>query len=307
VNHRVGIVGLGRISAHHLEALEQFPSVDVVGGVDVNHSRRIVFRGGDIPIYVTLADLLAHDPTSLIIATPTATHHALGRDAMLASDGKIRILVEKPLAATLADVTSLLATDTASSLDVIYHAAHAPEVMWAYGRIARWKGTYGRITAHESLFADPYLTAAGAAEDVYVNSWMDSGINALSVALRFLDLKQPAEALVSAEEESAYSRRVPFDDGGSTGMATFRTTWDMAHPVKYTRLLFESGAELLLDHQAMTGGIGLTDLGGEAFAYASDVPRLVAHYIGAFSSLFISRESVYTTAQTRLLHSLLLG
>lgn len=212
------------------------------------------------------------------------------------------------MAVALDDVMALLDAGTdRTQVSCVYHAAHAPEVVWAVDRASGWVSRFGQITRFEMSFADPYRKLADTVRDrVYVSSWLDSGINALSVALRFVQLLR-TESLVRLDVgDSTFAATVSFASDGHTGTGSISTTWDVDSPAKHSTFWFASGARLDLDHQQVTAQLTTGDSVWESYQYSGDMSRLVAHYDAAFRSLLVAGTGYFEDEATRLLHELLL-
>ncbi len=303
---RVAFAGLGRISRHHLEALEPIAGIDVVGGCDPAPGRRLVFRGAGRPVFASPDELAALAPTTVVVATPTAVHHETCVRILSWPERPARLLVEKPMASSLEQVEELSARSGAlTEISVLYHAAYAPEVLWALARKDEWIAEHGRITGYESSFADPYRDLdPDIREKSHVSSWLDSGINALSVAQRFVSLIGVERLVRAGSGPSVYQAELGFRSGPDTGRLRLRTSWDVPVAAKSSELVLESGAEILLDHQAVTGVVRHRGAVLDSFEYRGDVARLTLHYQGLFRALFLDGERV-SAAESLFLHRLL--
>jgi Oxidoreductase family, NAD-binding Rossmann fold len=304
---RIGIVGLGRISKYHLEALEAIGDGEVVGGVDVDPGRSLIYRQAARPVLRSVEQLAALNPTTVIVATPTASHFETCRDVLSTSRPPRRLFVEKPIAASLAEVEELLAgPPDRTEISAIYHAAHAPEVIWASERAGEWAAAHGPIVEYQASFADPYRDLDREIRNrVYVTSWFDSGINALSVALRFIELREVSHLDRINLDPGVYRARVVYASGGRVCEGTIQTSWDVDAPAKSTAMAFESGACLRLDHQRIRGTLEHDGQVIDSFAYQGHTARLILHYVNAFTSLLVDRSGYCTREQSRLLHRLL--
>lgn len=316
---RLALVGLGKIAETHLRALGALDPavVETIGGLDVNPAREPAYRGRPLPVFRSLDELLAREPTAVVVTTPTTDHYRTCTEILAAPHRPARLIVEKPIAGSLTEVEELLRTadDPGSSanpteLIAIYHAAHAPEVRWAARRLGRWRSEHGDIVGFDATFADPYRDLDRAVRDrVYVNSWFDSGINALSVALRFVHLTRTDRITCLDGRNSVHAAEIRFATGSgpARGRGHVRTSWDVDEPAKVSEFRFADGARLLLDHQDMSGA--LSDGRGrvDTFHETGSSPRLVRHYQDVFASLFIERGGYYSARQSLLLHRLLFG
>lgn len=312
VPSRLVLVGVGAIGAVHLEALSSLAGVDVVAAVDLAPPPEVRFRGKPLTVYSSLHDALhRHEFDRIIVATPTPTHAAVCMalvDQRIAAD----VLVEKPLAANLDDVVHVLqrAAQGGVKLRVLYHAAHGPEVAWAAQLHRRMRHELGPVRRFEAFFADPYVRRTPPRTTALVSSWVDSGVNALSVAAQFVDLRRVSSWRVVADWFSTHEAVVDFDDQGSRGKGLVVTSWHVTEASKSTRLTFDGGAELVLDHTAVSARLlrhgrvlAMTGTDGA-------VPRLVSHYLNLYREVLSPSDgpcSAWKAIDDLGIHRLLLG
>lgn len=104
---RVGIVGCGKVGGLHAAALRAVPEAEYVGAYDAEPARATAFaakHGG--AAFQDLDALLAAGVEVVLIGTP---HPAHAEPAIRAASAGVHVLVEKPLAATVADCDAMLA------------------------------------------------------------------------------------------------------------------------------------------------------------------------------------------------------
>jgi hypothetical protein len=311
------LVGLGAIGATHTRALEATPSADIVAGVDVDGSRTLTFRGADRPVYRSLRAaseaLPVRDPDLVVIATPTGSHAAVcGQAARWFPEA--RLLVEKPAAATLDDARRVLSgLGGRRPVDVAYHTSFAPEVEWGQRALEARRSELGDLVSAEMFFADPYYDDFERAAATLGNSWLDSGINALSVLARFATIVS-RESLrpIGTERQSIFEARLVCQDGGSgdgsrLAPALVVTSWHAADGAKTTRLRYAAGIELLMDHTAVAAYL-LRDGGVEA-AFGADrsIPRRERHYRALYHWCLSEGRPAFPPGVGLRLHELLLG
>jgi predicted dehydrogenase len=103
---RVGVIGVGHLGQHHARLLAAMDGVELVGVVDTkaDRAREIAAK------YNTAAFADASELTGRVdavsVATPTVTHIDI---ALPFVDAGVAVLVEKPIAASLAEADRLLA------------------------------------------------------------------------------------------------------------------------------------------------------------------------------------------------------
>lgn len=302
------LVGLGRIAEVHLEALERFPTVEVVAGVDPDASRRAQFRGSALPVYREVqAGLAGHAVDTVVVASPTTTHLEVC-EAVLGHRTDVELLVEKPLATRLADVRRLLdgAHSTGRRLRVMFHYAYAAEVVWAAERLSALVNRFGPVVDAKAAFYDPYVALPAERTAAYVSSWVDSGINALTVLDRLLGVEAVTTLRQIPATFSTYEASVELTSQRRP-RGVIVTGWDVTDAAKTTLLQFTSGAALLLDHTAVSARV--TDMGEvvDSFAGAGGVPRLVGHYVGLYEAFLSGAEPGPTPDHDLRLHRLLLA
>ena len=102
----VGVIGVGALGQHHGRHLARLDEVHLVGVCDIDASRseRIAAELGTAA-FVETDDLLAR-VEAVTVAVPTYAHAEVGLRALEMS---VPVLMEKPLAATLADADRLIA------------------------------------------------------------------------------------------------------------------------------------------------------------------------------------------------------
>lgn len=116
---RVGVIGVGHLGQHHARLLAAMPGVTLTAVVDTKPGRAAEITGahGGTPMTDPAAALDSVD--AVTIAVPTSAHLDV---ALTFLDRGIPVLVEKPIAASLAEADRLLAA--ASRRGVLCAAGH---------------------------------------------------------------------------------------------------------------------------------------------------------------------------------------
>jgi predicted dehydrogenase len=119
---RYGIVGLGRAGWNiHANALRGRPDARIVAVADPVAKRReeaaVEF---DCATYGTLEELLRHqgEIDVVVIATPSATH---ARDTICALQGGMHVVVEKPMAMTIAEADEMIRAASRAHRKLLVH------------------------------------------------------------------------------------------------------------------------------------------------------------------------------------------
>src|SRR4051812_44325045 len=103
----IALIGCGKVGHIHAQALRQLPDVKLAAVCDAQRERAEAFAatyGGRA--FADVAELLAARPDAVLIATPHPLHAG---PAVQAARAGVHVLVEKPLAASLADCDAMIA------------------------------------------------------------------------------------------------------------------------------------------------------------------------------------------------------
>ncbi|MDQ5841181.1 MAG: Gfo/Idh/MocA family oxidoreductase [Chloroflexota bacterium] len=102
----VGVLGVGALGQHHARHLAGLSDVRLVGVYDVDRARATKIAGELGTIAFTDMDELLAQVEAVTVAVPTPAHAEVGIRALR---GGVPVLMEKPLAATLAEADDLIA------------------------------------------------------------------------------------------------------------------------------------------------------------------------------------------------------
>jgi predicted dehydrogenase len=116
---RVAVIGVGHLGQHHARILSELPGVQLVGVADTKPGRaeEIAAKYGTTP-FTDARDLLGR-VDAVTVAVPTVSHLDV---AMPFIEHRSGVLIEKPLAASLAEADRLL--DAAARGGVVLAAGH---------------------------------------------------------------------------------------------------------------------------------------------------------------------------------------
>lgn len=115
----MGVVGVGALGSHHVRHLAALPGVELVGIVDQNSERAARVAGEAGTRACRDLDDLLDRARAITIAVPTPAHSDLGCQAL---ERGVAVLMEKPLAATLAEADRLVqAAEKAGTLLQVGH------------------------------------------------------------------------------------------------------------------------------------------------------------------------------------------
>jgi predicted dehydrogenase len=302
---RVGIVGLGHAGGLIVDALGCFPNVRIVAGVDPRPGAALV----QLPPGIRLFHSVQEVPASLefdiaVVATPTGTHVDICRELLAREPVPGRILCEKPMGARYQDVTSVLdqAATQSVRLEVLYHYAFAPEVVWMAERWSAIESDHGAVNRLSARFDDPKNELAKAAETL-ISSWADAGINALSVLARFVGLREVRWA--SGGAPAVCHAKVEYDSNDHVDEGSIETSWTAPEVFKATELGLADGTTYTLDHAL--GTVSALDANGSTplYSVARTPPLPSIRYRTMLAAYLEDDDAVFDVALTRRLHRVL--
>ncbi|WP_418316916.1 Gfo/Idh/MocA family protein [Piscinibacter sakaiensis] len=141
---RLGVAGLGRAFTLMLPTFMQDPRIRLVAACDPRDGARAQFaRDFDAPVYQDV-DALARDASveAIYVASPHQFHAQHTRIA--AAHGK-HVLVEKPMAITLAECDAMIADCDAAGVQLIVGHCHSFDAPYARARQIIDGGELGRV------------------------------------------------------------------------------------------------------------------------------------------------------------------
>jgi predicted dehydrogenase len=103
---RIGVIGVGHLGRHHARILAALPGARLVGVVDLIEDRARAAVAGTAAEALTDHRALVDRVDAVTIAVPTADHLAVARPFLEAG---VAVLVEKPMAASVADASAMMA------------------------------------------------------------------------------------------------------------------------------------------------------------------------------------------------------
>jgi predicted dehydrogenase len=151
---RIGVIGVGNMGQHHTRVLSFLKDVEMVGVADIN-----VERGLDtaskyrVRFFEDYRDLFPY-VDAVCIAVPTKLHHEVGMTCLKAG---IHVLVEKPIAASIAEAESLV--NAAAESHCILQVGHIERFNPAFQELSKVLKTE-ELLALEAHRMSPYSNRA---------------------------------------------------------------------------------------------------------------------------------------------------
>jgi D-galactose 1-dehydrogenase len=295
----IGIIGLGHVARHHISALNQSEKYLLIAACDSYPSRFAVFDRSiktftDVDEFLSLSEL-----DVVVVSSPNSLHIEHGIKVM--SAGKW-LLMEKPLAESQADFDKFVKSRDLLSgkCTLALHAAFGVETAWFFDVCDNQSLGAGEISSFAAQFYDPYFSGQSLEKRAISlgGSWMDSGINALSVICRLIDPEQllitdsrMTRVLTSRCTEVQGTVDFRFRQNLRHGFGSIDTNWTIGRDSKITTLsVATADHQIILDHSAQQVILRNGASDRIIFSCENDHPRLTNHYIGVFRDLAIQLE-----------------
>lgn len=255
---RVALVGCGRISRNHFEAIAKVDGLELVSVCDADEQRaREAGEVNGVPWFTELdAMLLAVASDAVVIATPSAMHPAHG---IAAAKAGRHVIAEKPMAITLAAADALVQAcdDNGVKLFVVKQNRLNPPIQLLKRAIDR--GRFGRIymancTVHWTRPQEYYDQAP------WRGTWEFDGGAFMNQASHYVDLIQwlvgPVESVMA--KTATLARSIEAED---TGIAVIKFRSGALATIEVTMLTFPRNLEGSI---TILGEKGTVKIGGTA-------------------------------------------
>ncbi|MDX2096452.1 MAG: Gfo/Idh/MocA family oxidoreductase [Leptolyngbyaceae cyanobacterium bins.59] len=151
---RIGVIGVGNMGQHHTRVLSLLKDVELIGVSDVNMERGIdVASKYRVKYFEDYHDLLQH-VDAVCVAVPTRLHHSVGMACLQAG---VHVLIEKPIAASIAEAESLV--NAAAESHCILQVGHIERFNPAFQELIKVLKTE-ELLALEAHRMSPYSNRA---------------------------------------------------------------------------------------------------------------------------------------------------
>lgn len=291
----IALIGLGRVSEHHIRAIGKVAGAKLVAGCDRDPTKRGILPSGT-SFFDDHLDLLKESLADIyVVATPPAMHYEIVRNAL--SFG-YDLLLEKPATATLAELERLellyRQADHKPFVQIALHATHSLEARW-WMKHAR-SFCLGDLTAFHVSRWDPHIKNGRCQTEIqsHIGPWLDSAVNALSVVstflptdrLRVVQSRMTGRNLVAGSAEVAGWACIACTFGGKRIFGSVDVDWTLGENRKSAVLCYgNADASVILDDTSESITIEKVGRTIKKIELANGLPRLTNHYIGVYEEL----------------------
>jgi predicted dehydrogenase len=231
---RVGVAGVGSLGFHHARILNELPTAELVGVHDSSADRlgHVAAQLG-VAACDDLGELLSR-VDACVVAVPTYAHEAVATAAIRAG---VHVLIEKPIAPTLAAADRILA------------AAEAAGTLVQIGHIERFNGALLACAEllEEPMFVESHRLAPFGPRGLDVAVVLDLMIHDVDLVLSLM--KQPVRSIaavgvpVLTPSTDIANARLEFVGGGVANLTASRVSLERMRKIR----LFQRSGYISLD------------------------------------------------------------
>ena len=228
---RVAVVGAGQFGQNHIRIVRESPQAELVAVVDSDLAKA---NAHGVPSYAHLTDL-AGKADAAVISAPTSLHAELGCQAMSLG---LDILVEKPIASSLAEADRLIESAIAHSriLQVGHLERYNPAVLAL------------EKAATTPLFFEIHRMSVFSPRSLDVDVVLDLMIHDLDIVLALthspLEQVQAAGVQILSSRTDIANVRLQFQDGCIANLTASRVSTEKVRKLR----LFQPHQYLSLDY-----------------------------------------------------------
>lgn len=236
----VGVVGVGSLGFHHARILRDLPGVELVGICDTDPARAEAVAGDlGTAVFGNLDALLARIEAA-VIAVPTVAHAEV---ALRALDRGVHLLIEKPIAATLAEADRIVARAAGQGLLV------------ATGHVERFNGALRACEPYldEPRFVESHRLAPFGVRGTDVAVVLDLMIHDIDLVLGLVrrevqDVAATGIPVLSGSVDIA-NARLTFEGGAVANITSSRVSMERMRKIRF----FQRSGYMSLDLASGTG------------------------------------------------------
>jgi predicted dehydrogenase len=201
---RLGIIGVGHLGRIHARIAKSVPGIELVAIADpLEHNRAAAATDYGVPAFTDYRELLGRIDAA-VIATPTRFHHAVGTELL---EQGIHLLIEKPLAATLAEADDLV------------HTARRRNLVLQVGHVERFNPALAAALPHlrDARYIEASRLSSFTGRSTDIGAVLDLMVHDIDLVLWLV--RSPlahVDALgvaVMGEHEDAANARLVFENG----------------------------------------------------------------------------------------------
>ncbi|HYH79499.1 MAG TPA: Gfo/Idh/MocA family oxidoreductase [Longimicrobium sp.] len=237
---RVGVIGAGSLGFHHARILREVAGAEMAGIYDASPERAAAVSAElGVHAFPSL-DALLGAVDAAVVAVPTTAHAEV---ALTALDAGVHLLIEKPIAASVAEADAIVAKAEANGLTV------------ATGHVERFNGALRACEAYleDPRFAESHRLAPFGPRGTDVAVVLDLMIHDIDLLLGLV--RRPVESVeavgvgVLTGNVDIANARLVFEGGAVANITASRVSMERMRKIRF----FQRSGYLSLDLAKGTG------------------------------------------------------
>lgn len=280
---RIAVIGAGAFGRNHVRVASESPRAELTHVVDLNLRRASEQAEPYQAVAVSSVDEIIGHVDAAIIAAPTSAHAEIGCRLLEAG---IDILVEKPIAATLADADRLI--EAAARHNRILQVGHLERFNPAIVELER--------LATLPLFFEIHRMSVFTLRSLDVDVVLDLMIHDLDIVLalargELTEIRAAGISILSPKVDIA-NVRLEFSDGCVANLTASRVSTEKIRKLR----VFQPGQYISLDYAKQSAAV--CTVGGEAGLAFDQLPITPAEPLKLQLDAFL--DAVETRKQPKL-------
>jgi predicted dehydrogenase len=237
---KAGVLGVGSLGYHHARILREVPGAEMAGVYDDDPARlEKVSAELGVRAFRTRDELL-ESVDAAVIAVPTTAHAEV---ALAAIDAGVHLLIEKPIAHTLAEAEAIV--DAAAARGLVVATGHVERFNGALRACEPYLDDPRFIESHRLAPFNPRGTDVAVVLDLMIH---DIDL-VLSLAGRGVESVDAVGVPVLTPGADIANARISFDGGAVANITASRVSFERMRKIRF----FQHSGYMSLDLAAGTG------------------------------------------------------
>lgn len=235
---RIGVIGAGHLGYHHARLYHEIDGVALAGVADIAaEARARIQHDFGVPVYDQFEALLEAGVDAVSVVAPTGEHARIVGQALASG---AHVLVEKPMAATVAEASEMV------------ESARRHGRLLQVGHIERFNGAVMALfdAGMRPRFIECHRLSPFPGRSTDVSVVLDLMIHDLDIVLRLADSAvthvDAVGVPVFSEEEDIANVRLRFENGCVANLTSSRISLDRMRKIR----IFDPAAYVSTDYSA---------------------------------------------------------
>lgn len=237
---KAGVLGVGSLGYHHARILREVPGAEMAGVYD-DDAARLETVAAELGVRAFRSrDELLEAVDAAVIAVPTTAHASV---ALAAIDAGVHLLIEKPIAHTLAEAEAIV--DAAAARNLVVATGHVERFNGALRACEPYLEDPRFIESHRLAPFNPRGTDVAVVLDLMIHD-IDLVLSLVGRGVEGVDAVGVPVLTPGADIANA---RISFDGGAVANITASRVSFERMRKIRF----FQNSGYMSLDLAAGTG------------------------------------------------------